>query len=301
MLPEATDWVTYSALDLGSPCFVEAATVVAARCGISGDWARFSGGSYPVLGSATHVVKLTPPLALHQHVAERQALLALEAARSPISAPRLVAHGELEGWNYLAMTRVSGEAIWDAWASFERPLQRRVARYVGTLLALLHDVPFRDHFELAGDDGLVRQRREVRNRHQRRGIEGAALDEIEVLAERAVFSSPPVFLHSDLHGAHILLRDPNLPAVLDFGDAQAGPAAYDFVTPVCFYFGGDEVLLAAMFDAYSRRRAVPRLEELRAATVLHLFNDLDATLTRLGLPPRTSVTDALTRIWGTRD
>ncbi|MEZ5165193.1 MAG: aminoglycoside phosphotransferase family protein [Acidimicrobiales bacterium] len=85
---------------------------------------------------------------------------------------------------------------------------------------------------------------------------------IRSYAERILSAGadPPVVVHTDLHPQH-LLQSPEgrLSALLDFGDAFAGPAAWDFA---CLrYYHGDEI---------ARRVAglYPAGAELREATTL---------------------------------
>lgn len=57
----------------------------------------------------------------------------------------------------------------------------------------------------------------------------AIRDRWAALIETAPFTSPPVWIHGDLHPNNVLLADGDLSAVIDFGDLTAGDPATDYL------------------------------------------------------------------------
>jgi hygromycin-B 7''-O-kinase len=100
------------------------ADAVRAELGLGPGLERFATGSVPVFAAGSaHVIKLFPAHESRFFEAERAALTHL-AGKLPIATPRFVAGGLQDGWWYVAMTRLPGRLLSDAWPALERDERR---------------------------------------------------------------------------------------------------------------------------------------------------------------------------------
>ena len=100
---------------------------------------RFEGGSLPVIALASGVVlKLYPPPYNDDFAIESRVL---EHLRGRVACPELLASGELDGWSYIAMTRLPGQPLAAVWDRLAVPERLQLAEEIGAWLAALHALP----------------------------------------------------------------------------------------------------------------------------------------------------------------
>ncbi len=80
----------------------------------------------------------------------------------------------------------------------------------------------------------------------------------EVLVDTPGWSSPPVWVHGDVHPLNLLVDDGRLSAVIDFGDLTAGDPASDLAVAWMLFSAPvrDELRAAAGVDDATWRRAL---------------------------------------------
>jgi hygromycin-B 7''-O-kinase len=263
--PEAVDRLRHRAAT-----WMPAAAHIAARHG-GGDLRLVAEGSNVVFAlGEDRFLKLFAP----QFRAEREAeQVALETARARLSVavPALLAEGSLEGWPYLVLGRVEGVPARHRWAELPRRARMRALERLGALVAELRAL---DPAGLPADweSYAAMLRRTAVDRQRRLGAHPGLLAELPALLARPPAPEPPVFLHADLTDENVLLDgDGRVCAVIDFGDARSGPAAYELVTPLMQLAGPDAALAGALLRGAGAR---PDPEVLLHHTALHHYNDL---------------------------
>jgi hygromycin-B 7''-O-kinase len=249
------------------------------------------GGTALVWGAGERVLKMVPPVWAEGLAAER-AVLERVGGRLGVATPEVVAAGDLDGWPYLVVTRLPGRPLDALWPALDAPARLRAARAVGALLRRLHAVlpPAASALTPPGgwDAFLVERAATTLARQRALGLPARDLATLEarlpslLAAARAAAAGPARLLHTEIGPGHVLSDERGVPVgVLDFGDALAGPPAYDFVAAALFVARGDAALFAAL-RAESGAAADP--ETLAAFTVLFRYAHLPWYLRETGAP-----------------
>lgn len=220
---------------------------------------------------------------------EVEALRAL-AATPEAKAPRLVAEGEATHAGrvhpYLVMARLEGTPLRTVWEDLSREERRGVARELAEVVRAVHSVPVAGLVSFAASPeewvARMRARAEFAHDHYRSEMKTELVDQIDALLKarlasiRADFT--PKFLHADVVGGNVLVarRDGRwrLTGLVDYGDVEVGPVAYEWVSVCQKALRSDPELVTTFFDAYgvvSPLRDDSR-ELLRLYTLLHRFS-----------------------------
>ncbi|MCS7482776.1 phosphotransferase [Umezawaea endophytica] len=263
------------------------------------DVRRFPDGSLPVYAVGDgQVLKLFPQVYLNEMPVERDVLAAVDG-RLPIPTPGVLASGEFGGWGYVLMRRLHGESLAAVWPRLDREQRCGVATRVGEALAVLHGVPSP---ELGPDDWqafITRQKAGCASRQAARGLHADWLNQIPGFLASVDLGAPkPVFLHTEVMGAHLLVTpDLELSGLFDFEPAMRGAAEYEFVATGVFLTRGDRAAHGALLRGYGYRevdRERPR--RLLAYALLHVYSNLPWYLREI--PPGGAKTlDSLADLW----
>lgn len=224
-------------------------------------------GTYPtVIVADRWVVKLIGPWwsGPESFAAEADAYDLLDADPS-LPVPRRLAQGELVPgeWRYLVLSFIPGVPLSAVFDQLTAEARLEVARWVGGAVRQLNQLPLRPGRALQPDwepfvRFLTEQRGRATERHRGWGSLPPhllhQLDDwlppIEALVDR---SQPPVFVHGDLHGDHILgVVDGKRfrpTGILDFTDVQIGDAYYELGAVQRDAFRCDRSMLAAYREA----------------------------------------------------
>ncbi|MFJ8825844.1 aminoglycoside phosphotransferase family protein [Streptomyces sp. NPDC102467] len=264
---------------------------------------RFSEGSRPVyaLGD-TRVLKLFPAAAAADGVREARVLAHLHG-RLPVTTPELLASGTYEnGWAYVLMARLPGEALSPAWPRIPRAGRDRLVDAAGDALAALHALdpaPLGDVVGPADWDAFVAGQRAGAVRQQRaHGLSEHWCGQIAAFLDAAAPApaTERALLHTEFMRQHLLVTDDGrrLGGLLDFEPAMIGDPAYDFVAVGLFVTRADPRLMTRFAAAYGRT-VDPRT--VMAYTLLHKYADLPWYLREL--PPTDGVAefDPLAESW----
>lgn len=216
------------------------------RHGLGGEPTVTSGATHPTFVCGEVVVKLFGQAAFWRRSfqAERGAYAVL-AADPAIPAPRLVAEGTLfddaeAPWPYLVMTRLPGKSWWRARIPYE--VRRTVAGDLGALVGRLRFLP---------TAGLATEADwpppPLGEALARSSLPAHLAAQAEAFVA-TVAPAPPVVLHGDIVGNHVLVEDGRLVGLIDWGDAMAGDPHLELIQPHRDMFGGDKGLLRAFLD-----------------------------------------------------
>ena len=104
-------------------------------------------------------------------------------------------------------------------------LERMGRQVVSAGLPDYDDARLQQELDLFPDWYLARHRGLRFNRQ-----ESAAWQAACTLLRASANEQPRVFVHRDFHSCNLLLREDDLPGIIDFQDAVAGPVTYDFVS-----------------------------------------------------------------------
>lgn len=307
LLPTIQTWDDYRALRARPACFDRAIEIIAQRHRVPGLEGPITSGTQVVYMARSHVIKLFIPLSLADHAAERVGLVAAAGAL-PVETPAVEAEGELEGWPYFVMSRLSGSGLASAWSTLPSADRLHLIARAGELAAALHrlavppDAPVPDARPLLG-----RPIAEVIAKHRKNGVSPSWLHAIqgtlEGLRPVATLDRPPVLLHCDLYPEHLMFEvrngRPEVSGLFDFGDTMIGPPEYDLaataILMACHEPGG----LHTMLTAYGYEpRALD--EQLGARLVRALLGQrycaLPQILPMVPEPRRPTTVEALTRL-----
>ncbi len=267
---------------------------------------RLAGGSVPVLATAGHAVKLFPPP--FPRAAETEAAaLARVHGRLGIPTPRLAGTGEMDGWRYVAMERLPGSLLSDAWGEMGNGDRSMICERWGAAIARLHAVPI-DGLDVPAPawEVFVREQKEGCVAQQTRvGAPAAWIEQIPAFLASVPLpaSERRVLLHTEIMREHLLVDRAgdgwSITGLFDFEPAMVGDPEYDLAAVACFISGGDPALRRAFARGYGltdrdltpafRRRAM-------AYTLLHRYSNLRWYLDLL--PPRAATTfDELAAEW----
>src|SRR5439155_8531521 len=105
---------------------------------------RFGDGTNPAFGitivfavGERYVIKLYPPFGRRLFEVERTVAEHVYG-KLTITTPEMYAHGTLEGWPYLVMSRLQGAYLSDIWDTLAQTNQRHIVTELAEIVAQLH-------------------------------------------------------------------------------------------------------------------------------------------------------------------
>lgn len=285
MLPEIRTPDAYLKMYGDTARFAPAIRTIAARHGLSDlTPRRFKNGSNFVFGvGPKHVVKLMAPLYKDEFAIERAGLA---AAATVLTAPfpEILFEGELEGWPYLVIRRLSGRPLAAAWG--EVPVGERVAiaEDLGTQMAALARAslppggPLRVNWPVFIESNI----QNAAFIHTKGGASAGWTAALPAFLEshRARLTAPvsSVLLHADLTSDNTMLARKRgrwyLAGIIDFADAMVGHPDYEMIAPTWFCRKTPEAF-RALYEASGRPTPdADTCEGLLAWHLAHRFGNL---------------------------
>jgi hygromycin-B 7''-O-kinase len=292
-LPFIADAADYR-LHFNDDVWQQAAAVICARHRISHQRLRRSpqGENIIFFVDEIFVIKIFAPFRDNY----RREMAALEFAQGKLSikTPRLMHTGEIEGWSYLVMTQLSGQASREVWASVERSDRLEIVTHLGVAMSELHShaAPLQSALDRDWRAFLERQASESVERQRACGANTEWLESLPAYidARMALLQANyhPVFLHGDIHAGNLLLKQAggrwHIAGLIDFGDSLCGFNEYEFVAPGVLMVQGDGELQKALLCAYGYTEAQLDLDlraRLMLLTILYECSDLRKYALRL--------------------
>lgn len=257
------------------------------------------------------VLKIFPPMLLHQFESERRTLAAL-AGRLSVATPEPLAEGERDGWSYLIMSRLPGRTADQVWPTLSEAGKVALLGRLGRLISEVQAQPVGALASLppAWPDFLKAQRAGCRGRHEGLGLAPTLLEGLEVYLDEAIATfaadRPPVILTGEYIGENLMLgHGPTgweLTGLFDFGDVMTGHCEYDLLGPSMFLAAGHPARVRALLEGFapglSADPGVP--QRLTALMLLHRFSDLKRQIAIEDWPTRATTLRALERLlWPT--
>lgn len=278
MLPQISSMDAYRRVFKDDQVWLPAIMEIAARHGLSGNPGRERLGSNIVFGFGDLIVKLFPRRWHNDFYAEIAALTAVRG----LPVPEVVVQGEIGGWPYFIVTRLSGIPAGDVWQRLERNQKGHIVAQLGEIMRTLHSVPLPK--DLRDDwDEFLGKRLSVAKEHHNVGEPWRSW----ILEQLRSFEEPPherVLLHGDLTGDHLLLSKSagkwSIAGLFDFGDARIGHPFYEFTVPLVEYVYGEPGLSRVLLEAYGLQQEAELEASLTRYCLVHEFVTLGDFLER---------------------
>lgn len=239
----------------------------------------------------TYVVKLFTPLFAHDFLAEQIVAKHL-VGKIGVETPEIIAEGEIGGWRYLVMTRISGIPLQSIWDDLPPINRHQIATDVGQMIARLRAVPVSGLESLMIDWGAFTsdQIAEASAHHQ--SVPELAWEPKQEIGPFFASSANlinetfrPVLILADITQEHVFIdqRDGmwRMVGYVDFGDAMVGHPDYELVAPGLEIAGGNPELLRALLLAAGYHETAfdeTFCRRLMAYTLIHRFVDLTSVL-----------------------
>lgn len=261
------------------------------------------------------VLKLYPPFLVSDFFKEREIV---ERIGGQISAlPRLLATGVYRDridWPYLIFEYRRGQPIRELRAELGPGEKQTLASEIGHLIRQVHETPLVDFVSIDGRSQAWSRFLEKRRAaclgelSNRTSLTDPILDEVSAFLDTVELTSPgftPLLINADLTEDHLLLlqqgRAWRISALLDWADAEAGAADYEWVA---LWFGlcdRDPDMFRQIIWAYNPTLTLEASFHNRvlAYTFLHRFGaDIIAgVFARNDYPPARSLAELEAQLW----
>ena len=275
MLPLVPDVTAWRRLRRDASTQRPAFQAIAARHGLAAsELSLLDKGTHLVWATRCQVIKLFVPLWPEDATVETTLLEMVAGTTLPV--PQLEAHGDLDGWPYVVMSRVPGESIGVVWSTLDDGGRTRLAVHLGEAMAAVASLP-RERLQARAitQDALIAERSEriLVDQRERGGDEALELELRRFLAELPpLMPAGGAVLHADLTDDNVLVSGDRVTGIIDFADAFVGPWTYELAAPACFVTRGS----SAHRDSMLRGRGLAPTPELiatiRAWAILHRYS-----------------------------
>ncbi|MCA1593091.1 MAG: aminoglycoside phosphotransferase family protein [Acidobacteria bacterium] len=239
------------------------------------------------------VVKIFGPF--RRQYAREAAALEFAHGKLCVETPEVVHAGELEGWPYIVMSRLTGLPMREMWPEINARDRLEIVARLGVAMRELHvhDAPLSPDALNRDWHGFVeRQARASVERQRDCGANPEWLESLPEFIAARLKTLPegfrPVLLHGDVHPGNVLVVESGgrwrVSGLFDFGDSFCGFHEYEFVAPGVLMVQGRRELQRAMLAAYGYAEAQLDLNlraRLMLLTVLYECSDLRKYALRL--------------------
>ncbi|MDQ3472482.1 MAG: aminoglycoside phosphotransferase family protein [Acidobacteriota bacterium] len=241
----------------------------------------------------TLAVKIFAPF--RENFLRETAALEFTHGKLGIETPELLLVGDIEGWQYLIMTKLRVHASREVWESIHLPDRLEIMTRLGVAMNELHKAKAPLEQDALNPDwrGFIkRQALESVERQRACGANPQWLESLPAFISARLKMLPEnyeqVFLHGDIHAGNVLLDEEGghwrVTGLIDFGDSLCGFHEYEFVAPGILMVQGSRELQRAMLLAYGYTEAQLDLNlraRLMLLTVLYECSDLRKYALRL--------------------
>lgn len=202
-------------------------------------------------------------------------------------------------WPWLLMTQLQGQPLTAVWPTLDDAQRCRLLHQLGRLASATHALGPGDMARHAPpwDAFIASQRQRCAARQQRNGLPAHLQPLLQAFVSGPLPEGPPVMLTGEYTPFNLLAEGDRLVGMFDFGDGLVGPAAYDWLGPLCFLCAGDaQRCQAFMAGVGVTMDADLRLQLLRLL-LLHRYSNLPAQLACPGWQAEPSFERLAARVW----
>jgi hygromycin-B 7''-O-kinase len=291
-LPDVADLESYQRLWCQDHLWEGAVRAIAARHDLHETPVRYRSGTAIAFRVGDAVLKLYPPIARGDAEIETFVLNRL-ADNAAIPSARPLATARLGEWSYLLMSHLSGTPIEEIWATQGSDQRLALARQTGAMARALHQVSGADipRLDSSWPEFRTMSRARAQARHIELGLPGERSAELGALLSELdrdpELEQPHVLLHTELGPGHLLIETAQVTGLIDFAEARAGLAEYDFAAVGIFVTRGDKAAFTAFLDAYGyplEQRGEPLVRRLMRHALLHEYGHLSFYLRTSPVP-----------------
>lgn len=297
LLPHADDAEPYLAEVHRQPpeTWQAALNAIAGRHGLpAAPWERAALGRNVVFLGPSTVIKLGPPC-WPGDIAREADALGHVGDKLPVRTPAVLAHGTLEGWEYLVATRCPGANLYHHWRELDAAARIDLARQHGALMATVHSLPVAalppSLLRFDWERMLAEQRAELEPALARSGVAAELVARAaNYVAEAAQFADleTTALVHGALSHLNFMVEQRDgrwtVTGLLDWGDVKVGPWTHELISPAVHMYLGERDALRAWLGAYGRvpSQAVPAVAHVATArAMLYYAEEFGAILGRL--------------------
>lgn len=289
----------FDALQADASAWHAPMTALLRQLGWTADWQPAGEGTVLVaLLGRTEVLKCYPPF-LRDHWAFECGLLARLQGRLGVATPTLLAQGETpEAWVWTRMSQLPGRLLSTVWPTLQQVQRQRLLVQLGALVQALQALPVGSQAGQAPHwpSFLAGQRAGCLARQQRTGLPAHLLAQLPAFLDGPLLEGPDVLLTGEFTPMNLLVDEADqLCGLFDFGDGLVGPAAYDWLGPLCFLCSGQADRVQALFEGLGQ--PLPEAEPLLRLLLLHRYSHLPIQLASLPDWQRSPDFPSLARRW----
>ena len=212
--------------------------------------------------------------------------------RTNFKIPEIVQIGEMEGFDYILMTQLSGAAMTRAvWLTLPRNEQLAFVAELAVDLKAIHSLKA-DSFDFDWYEFVEDRANTFVERQIAHGVNPQVIESLPAFIETNLKllpkDFPTVFLHGDVHFGNLRLQKSNgnwqISGLFDFADSRCGFHEYDFLAVGILMIQGQAEIQREFFKSYGY--AENRLDEsfrkrLMMLTMLYETSDLRRYALRL--------------------
>ena len=234
-------------------------------------------GSHIVYKAGERWIKLMAPI-YHSEMNYEVAGLKSVAGRLSVPTPEIIAQGNLEGWPYIVLTDVPGEAIKYAWKKLDSLKKNQVIKGMAQTIGELARCPAEEIIQnrFSWNEFVTEQYRNCESQQLKKRMPEPWRQQVSSFLKRfelnEFMTSRPVFLHCDLTYDHFLVMDGKISGIIDMADCQWGHAEYELAAPCVFVLKGDRDGLRLFLQECGYTHLDQRFsEKLLAWCLLHRY------------------------------
>lgn len=241
---------------------------------------RSESGSHIVYKAGPYWIKLMAPVYQKEMLYELAGLKSV-TGRLSVKTPEVIGEGWLEGWPFVILTDVPGEAIKSVWPKLNRQDQATVIKTMAMTIKEIAACPTDDLVKkrFAWNEFISEQYRKCETLQIQKPMPDAWLKNLkEFINEFSIQefeTSKPQFLHSDLSYDHFLIDSKSrllLSGIIDLADCQWGHPEYELAAPCVFIFKNDREALRLFLKEWGIDHPNHRLsKKLLAWCLLHRY------------------------------
>lgn len=248
-----TDFDTY----FHDTAWDEAARTICRRHNISSDIPKRSLSSDHVVFSIgdKYILKIFRPS--RQCFAREIKALEFISGNSPFNTPEIVQTGNLEGFEYLLMTQLSGSSLTRAeFLALSKTGQFGLVTKLASDLKQFHELK-PDKFDSDWPEFVEERAKSFIERQIALGVNHQIIDSLHGFVEANLKAVPlhrSVFLHGDIHFGNVrveqLSSGPQISGIFDLADSRVGFHEYDLVAIGVLMLQGERELQREFLMAY---------------------------------------------------